>query len=103
MPVELPTKATIADDERLADRRRTSNKKGRARRYRRSSILSVDKLSIVFASRLGRNSAVDGWTPIYPHLGVINVNGLASAARAPAALAGPTTPPPRCPGVATHG
>lgn len=31
----------------------------------------------LFYSRLGRNSAVDGWTPIYPHLGVINVNGLA--------------------------
>lgn len=30
----------------------------------------------LFYSRLARNSAVDGWTPIYPHLGVINVNGL---------------------------
>lgn len=33
----------------------------------------------LFYSRLGRNSAVDGWTPIYPHLGVINVNGLAES------------------------
>lgn len=31
----------------------------------------------LFYSRLARNSAVDGWTPIYPHLSVINVNGLA--------------------------
>lgn len=30
----------------------------------------------LFYSRLARNSAADGWTPIYPHLGVINVNGL---------------------------
>lgn len=30
----------------------------------------------LFYSRLARNSAVDGWTPIYPHRGVINVNGL---------------------------
>lgn len=30
----------------------------------------------LFYSRLARNSAVDGWTPIYPHLSVINVNGL---------------------------
>lgn len=32
----------------------------------------------LFYSRLARNSAVDGWTPIYPHLSVINVNGLVS-------------------------
>lgn len=31
----------------------------------------------LFYSRLARNSTVDGWTPIYPHLDVINVNGLA--------------------------
>lgn len=36
----------------------------------------------LFYSVPGRNSAVDGWTPIYPHLGVINVNGLASARHA---------------------
>lgn len=31
----------------------------------------------LFYSPLARNSTVDGWTPIYPLLGVINVNGLA--------------------------
>lgn len=30
----------------------------------------------LFYSRFSRNSTVDGWTPIYPHLNVINVNGL---------------------------
>lgn len=50
----------------------------------------------LFYSRLGRNSAVDGCTPIYPHLGVINVNALASVgacesrARPPALTCMPT-------------
>lgn len=30
----------------------------------------------LFYSRAARNSAKDGWTPIYSYLGVINANGL---------------------------
>lgn len=45
----------------------------------------------LFYSRLARNSAADGWTSIYPHLGVINVNGLVVVSEAARPVLGRVT------------